>query len=456
MTDDGHKGRTAAMNALLSVEGLYYDSGFLVDLADRMEELPYDGTRPAFPMPGGKVDEYGPVFTRDSLDPLHGVLTAMGTNTEAALDYLAPEDGGSVDDAGNWGPSQASVERWELLTNRTWDPDQGIDALTTAMAGASAQRVPSDSTTDERAAWATGEAMSYLSSIDEEAFTQTGRNNVAIILGNSMADIADVIGGNADNSGAVFVGDATRPAVLPGNHESDIRALTRVAGMEESSLLILSNAVGRYSTARNQAILDQYPDATLGDGSGMDEAFKTASRNDGALLGFIEQSAVKALTEHGHSEAHAKELTASTVLGAFGAGLSVVPHPGAQVASVVVTAATPGLTEQVSQFDLTQVENAEDLSRAAQQEAFQAAMAQIANAGRLPDAAYIDYNEKDLGDLYDWMDDDHQIDLNMLLSDSAYRNQFNHWMESPDVPSSDLEIQFSDGIETGHEYANRE
>ncbi|WP_143233382.1 DUF6571 family protein [Actinomyces ruminis] len=451
VTEDGHKGRTAAMNALLSVEGLHYNAGFLVDLADRMEELPYDGTRPTYPMPANKVDDYGPVYTRASLDPLEGVLTAMGTNTEAALEYLAPEDGGAVDAAGNWVPSQASADRWELLTNRTWDPDKGSEALTTAMAGASAQRMPSDDSTDERAAWATGEAMTYLSGLDEDAFTQTGRDNVAIILGNSMADIEDVINGNADSSGAVFVGDATRPAVLPGNHESDIRALTRLVGMEESSLSILSNAVGRYSTARNQAILDEYPDATLGDGSGMDEAFKTASRNDGALLGFIEQSAVSALTGHGESEAHANELAASTVLGAFGAGLSVVPHPAAQAASVVVTAATPGLTEQMSQFDLTQVEDAEDLSDAAQQEAFQAAMAQISNAGRLPDAAYIDYNGKDLGDLYDWMDDDHQIDLTMLLSDSTYRKQFNHWMESPDVPSSDLEIQFGAGIGHGHD-----
>uniref|UniRef100_UPI0031ECA27C DUF6571 family protein n=1 Tax=Actinomyces procaprae TaxID=2560010 RepID=UPI0031ECA27C len=139
VTEDGHKGRTAAMNALLSVEGLYFDAGFLVDLADRMEELPYDGTRPTFPMPANKVDEYGPVFTRNSLDPLQGVLTAMGTNTEAALEYLAPEEDGSVGDAGNWVPGQASVDRWKLLTNRTWDPDQGDDALTTAMAGASAQ-----------------------------------------------------------------------------------------------------------------------------------------------------------------------------------------------------------------------------------------------------------------------------------------------------------------------------
>nr|WP_168709473.1 DUF6571 family protein [Actinomyces procaprae] len=219
VTEDGHKGRTAAMNALLSVEGLYFDAGFLVDLADRMEELPYDGTRPTFPMPANKVDEYGPVFTRNSLDPLQGVLTAMGTNTEAALEYLAPEEDGSVGDAGNWVPGQASVDRWKLLTNRTWDPDQGDDALTTAMAGASAT-CASDGDTDERAAWATGKAMSYLSSIDEEAFSQTGRNNVAIILGNSMADIEDVIGGDADSSGAVFVGDVTRPAVLPGNHES--------------------------------------------------------------------------------------------------------------------------------------------------------------------------------------------------------------------------------------------
>ncbi|WP_136313597.1 hypothetical protein [Actinomyces procaprae] len=107
------------------------------------------------------------------------------------------------------------------------------------------------------------------------------------------------------------------------------------------------------------------------------------------------------------------------------------------------------MTEQISQFDLTQVEDAEDLSDAAQQEAFQAAMAQISNAGRLPDAAYIDYNQKDLGDLYDWMDEDHQIDLTMLLSDSTYRKQFNHWMESPDVPAADLEIQFSDGVRAG-------
>ena len=92
------------LNNLLVVPGTYYGTEFLVDLADRLEERPYDAIRfedqihhNSIPIP----------------DPLAGVLTAMGNNPEAALTYLVPD--GEMASDGYWDPGTKTQERWDRL-----------------------------------------------------------------------------------------------------------------------------------------------------------------------------------------------------------------------------------------------------------------------------------------------------------------------------------------------------
>jgi len=63
---------------------------FLTNLADKLEDHDPDALVPAYQ-----------VFTNNKTstsDPMDGVLTAMGGNPQAAVEYLTPH-GGSADDA---------------------------------------------------------------------------------------------------------------------------------------------------------------------------------------------------------------------------------------------------------------------------------------------------------------------------------------------------------------------
>ncbi|QHO90191.1 hypothetical protein CWT12_00960 [Actinomyces sp. 432] len=113
VTVKGHRGRMSALNALMAVDGAVYDTDTLVDLADRMEDLPFDGSAAsATPdsLQGWYDDDYGVLYDegkalRDySMDPLYGVTMAMGNNPEAAFKYLNPDGQMS---GGQWVPGSS-------------------------------------------------------------------------------------------------------------------------------------------------------------------------------------------------------------------------------------------------------------------------------------------------------------------------------------------------------------
>ena len=439
---------------------------FLTNLADKLEDRDPNALVPAYQ-----------VFANNKTstsDPMDGVLAAMGNNPEAALEYLTPEGDGNVDGDGNWVPDDKVRQRWEKLTSRDWDED--VEPLTAAVAGASAMRVQSRDATDERAAWATGKGLDYAAGLSEQSFSAKAKNNVAVILGNSMAEIEDGVTGTRDTSGAGSVSwDSRRPAVLADDHSEDFKTLMKMAGTDDTALATMTDAVGRFSTARTQAILDAHPDAVMSvdpgtaesnDSPRLKEELHTGISNDGMILGFIEQSAVNGRKKQGEDEAAAEKTVASTILGAVTKGLSSVPNPYAQGLGTAISLASPGITSATGKPDKTPVDDATTAMKNTQEQVFQSTMAQIANDGRFEESAFTNRDGTDdatgldrNGDRdtrmtpYAWMRPDHTIDTSALFDSDENRQQFNNWLDDNDIPSSNFRTNYQTGMNAGKGYA---
>jgi len=452
----------SALNKLLAAPDIPYDahaaceSGFLTNLAEHFENQ--DPT----------VVGITPT-TMWTVDPMEGILAAMGYNPDAALAYLSPD--GEIN-ADEWAPGEKSRTRWELLNSDDWKSKHGgaIEPLSAVIAGASCKREKSDDTTDEQAAWVTGEGMSYFSDLVEDSRydTPTIKNSIAIVLGNSLPDIEDVIANSGNGTGHVAIpADNNDPAPLPGDHRNAIIRLTREVGTDDAALTTLTIAVGRRSAQRTGLTLQAYPGVSLGTGSNLDSDLSTGATRDGHLLGFIEQSAVNARTKQGADEATAKQTVTSALVGGLSAGLCLAPHPVAQVAGVALAVVGPGAANAAGKPDLSAARAAQGISTDYQTQIHQSIVAQVANDGRLPEDAYKDANKIDYAtnvddtgkahpDMhpFEWMGSDHQIDISKVLSSEKNQREFNSWLEDSSLkPVRGFGKDFDDGLTEGKKHA---
>ena len=407
-------------------------------------------------------------------DSVDEALAAIGDDPQDALEYLAPEEDGNVGEDGVWVPGQTTTDRWTMLTSR--DRGEGAEPLTTAVAGASAMRVQSQDATDERAAWVTGKGLDYAAGLSEQSFSAKVKNNVAVILGNSMAEIEDGVTDSRDTSGSGSVSwDSGRPAILADDHGEDFKTLMKMVGTDDTALATMTDAAGRFSTARTQAILDAYPDAVMGvdpgiaessDSPRLKEELQTGISNDGMILGFIEQSAVNGRKEQGENEAAAEKTVASTILGAVTKGLSFVPNPYAQGPGTAISLASPVITSATGKPDKTPVDDAATAMKNTQEQVFQSTMAQIANDGRFEESAFTNTDGTDYatgldrnGDRdarmtpYAWMRPDHTIDTSALFDSDENRRQFSSWLDDNDIPISNFKTNYQTGMNAGKGYA---
>ena len=274
-TVKGHRGRVSCLNELLSASNAVYDTSTLVNLATKMESQDssnggyYDGD-PASRTPDqisgwhdagyGNFYNEGRAFPGGHMDPMYGVMVAMGNNPEAAVEYLTPEGDGSVDGNGVWVPGQTTVDRWAMLTSRDWDPDCGLDSFTSVLGAASSfrNRAPSETdpdvsaTADARATYACGRAMSYFGGEEftKKDFTDTMKRNLAVVAANSSQDVSTVAEDGALGADATSAGLAA----------TDIASLIYRFGDNQDAMTTLATGLGQYHHNAIQEAMND-PDA---------------------------------------------------------------------------------------------------------------------------------------------------------------------------------------------------
>ncbi len=193
-------------------------------------------------------------------DSVDEALAAIGDDPQAALEYLAPEEDGSMDGDGVWVPGQTTTDRWAMLTSRDWDPDYGLDRFTSVLGAASSfrNRAPSETdpdvpaTADARATYACGRAMSYFGGegFTKKDFTDTMKRNLAVVAANSSQDVSTVAEDGALGADATSAGLAA----------TDIASLIYRFGDNQDAMTTLATGLGQYHHNAIQEAMND-PDA---------------------------------------------------------------------------------------------------------------------------------------------------------------------------------------------------
>ena len=198
-------------------------------------------------------------------DSVDEALTAIGDDPQAALEYLAPEEDGNVDEDGTWVPGQTTTDRWAMLTSRNWHKHTpGLDALTAVMGAASSfrNRAPSETdpdvsaTADARATYACGRAMSYFGGEEftKKSFTDIMKRNLAVVAANSSEDVS-----TAAINGALGAG-----ATSAGLEATDISTLIYRFGDHQDAMTTLATGLGQYHHNKLKEAMND-PDANEND-----------------------------------------------------------------------------------------------------------------------------------------------------------------------------------------------
>ena len=198
-------------------------------------------------------------------DSVDEALTAIGDDPQAALEYLAPEEDGNVDEDGVWVPGQTTVAQWTMLTSRNWHKHTpGLDALTAVMGAASSfrNRAPSETdpdvsaTADARATYACGRAMSYFGGEEftKKSFTDTMKRNLAVVAANSSEDVS-----TAAINGALGAG-----ATSAGLEATDISTLIYRFSDHQDAMTTLATGLGQYHHNKLKEAMND-PDANEND-----------------------------------------------------------------------------------------------------------------------------------------------------------------------------------------------
>ena len=197
-------------------------------------------------------------------DSVDEALAAIGDDPQAALEYLAPEEDGNVDEDGTWVPGQTTVDQWTMLTSRDWHKHApGLDALTAAIGAASSfrNRAPSETdpdvpaTADARATYACGRAMSYFGGegLTKKDFTDTMKRNLAVVVANSSEDVATAAARRSLGTDATSSGLAV----------TDIASLIYRFGDHQDAMTTLATGLGQYHHNAIQEAMNG-PDASKG------------------------------------------------------------------------------------------------------------------------------------------------------------------------------------------------
>nr|WP_143233299.1 DUF6571 family protein [Actinomyces ruminis] len=445
--------RTAANTAELDGEaaqaGGVFSKYFLQDLGNAIQA--HEKTSEGYPAwremmlktssPEGSIGDW---------DPMAGILTAMGRQPDAALDFLAPP----VDDRATEQTVKVDGTTWEWLQGRAWD-STSFEALTAAFAGASEHRQLTTGTKDERAAWITEQAVVDMAGRKDGLWTNTSRQNAAVVLANSMQEI-DESANETENSRKDSAFNGSLPAGWEGYHPEEVKKLLQETLKDDVALQTVSDAAGRYTSSRMDSSLDE-----LAADAGYQEAYDQVAqtrRIDGQLLGYIQGAA-----EKGRGDAAAeKDATNQMILNAFGKGLSFIPGPQSAVAGKALSIAESYALDAAGDALPSNAQQAQneaiDMQKEAEQRLMVETYVKLDQRGFLPPGAYEDEDGAPYTDK-DWMKPDREgklhIDADTIYSSPDNMREFTGWINNdPDVSKVSRDARestagFNEGVKRG-------
>ncbi|WP_136314207.1 DUF6571 family protein [Actinomyces procaprae] len=460
LLEGANRSATNILTGAPTTAGGVFNHYFLQDLgyAIRAHEQSRDGL-PAWQSQRMKASP--PEGSVGDWDPMAGILTAMGRQPDAALDFLAPP----VDDRATEQTVEVDVTTWEWLKGRDWD-SAGFEALTAAFAGASEHRQLTTGTKDERAAWITEQAAVDMAGRKDGLWTGTSRQNTAVVLANSMQEV-DEAANNTENSNEDSAFNANLSAGWEGYHPNEVRSLLQETLKDDIALQTVSAAAGRYTSLRLDDALNTLP----ADSDDLEDAGKSTLKGasalivqklypDGRLLGYIQGAAEKGRGAEGEQlDATSQMLlnafddgvysTADTVAGAAGPAWGGTARHTARAYTAAAlqnpTVGAPGRT------DVQELGMSEAVRRHFLAEVY----AKLDERGLLPPGAY--ENPDGRRYTYAWMKQDStgrpRLDAVVLSSDSGNMLQFASWLLDPDLSGVTIRdgVPAVDAFEAGHD-----
>ena len=332
--EEGEYGRVTALNAILSrdddgngVNDLDFGSSFLIDLANKLDDIDYKtiGRATAYPKYDGGDVVFGsePVIglgqadTRakilgdsmdwHSFDPMTGVLKAMGGNPDAALGYLAPAGGdGSVD-----------TSRIDDLSARDWD-EEGLSGFTAALADYGIHDLAQNT--------------------NAKNYTDDTKSHIGVLLANCPNEVTaawgqDIHGTDAENPDALIDHDGTQLGTAT---TGDLDTLAyRVADCANATGSIAAGIAAHASdrSASGVAFNEGSPDLQLSSISGV---YSDGAQAVSHLVGIADSRAkdktIKDIDETEELNGNAKTVISAFTTAAAG-GLSALPLPAGTLAA---------------------------------------------------------------------------------------------------------------------------
>jgi len=291
-----HYGRITVLNAILDgndadhdhIDDLKFDKTFLVEMAKGLEKIDPNEVKKYYGYLNSHNtnlkslgrDYVGKYLTNQSRDPLSGVLSAMGNNPDAALDFLAPQ--GIHPD----GTPGADTTRLFDLSKRDWD-EAGLSGFTAAIAAGSSKRSGTEGAT--RADDLSGFSIKYLvDNTNKDLYNDDTKAHIGQLLANCAPEVT-----NAWVEGGVY--DPKTRKYLPGFQPSSNGDLSHyitdlaytVADNEDATGTIAAGLAEHARQRSQESIAGHKTDADKL--AGIHDAYTQGAEAVGLLTGLADQ-----------------------------------------------------------------------------------------------------------------------------------------------------------------------
>lgn len=435
------------------INDLNFSSQFLVSMANKLEDI----------NPGDDYSGTG-ILEGVSVDPMAGVLDAMGNSPYAALKYLYPDSEAEND-------STAAARLEKLASRKTGEA--GFAGLTAAVAAASTLRSSSDEALATRATTVSGVGIHDLAKYGElESYNEDAKARIGILVGNCPAEVVVASEKDKDAPASIKVPDSNE--VFPFATSTDIKTLIYNIADSKTAVATVSGTIGAYTHAHAvdvaQATQSSGQGGELSDSdraaiiSALNTEYNRGAEATGMVAGLADARAENINKSNGMFDDDV-ESTASTVLGAFGTAVSggiTLLFPEAKVAgtawNMVSTVGKPAVVDAVTP-DSTYKPSA---GSASLENGIYVSL--IRDAANLDVLADTDFNPEK--GTYSWLDNEnHTINLNGTSAATTY-NEMKEWIgtinssttwareRDPNIPevADDLGENFSSGRTKGYEF----